>query len=67
MTDEFNNSRYYKLDRSHFGGKIYNYDFDGYTTISDIAQRIATDEKFDRMCAKNIMDREYRWIKKGLK
>lgn len=67
MTDEFNNSRYYKSDRSRFCGKIYNYDFDGYTTISDIAQRIATDEKFDRMCANNTKVREYRQIKKGLK
>lgn len=41
-------------DHSSFGGNIYNYDFDGYNSISSIASRIISDLKFDEQCRKNI-------------
>lgn len=41
-----------------FGGNIYNYDYDGYTTMSDIVARIESDRKFDERCKKNIEQRE---------
>lgn len=36
-----------------YGGKIYNYDFDGYTSMTDIADRIAKDFRFDKQCKRN--------------
>ena len=41
-----------KPDHSTYGGNIYNYDFDGYNSVSDIASRIVTDWKFDDKCRK---------------
>lgn len=49
-----NRIRNYKPNHSTFGGKIYNYDFDGYTSMNDIAKRIVSDWKFDEQCRKNI-------------
>lgn len=37
-----------------FGGKIYNYDFDGYESMSDVANRIISDWKIDEKCRKNL-------------
>ena len=59
MADEFSNPRHY-TDHSRFGGTISLYDYEGYNSISDIAQRIISDQKFDRMCAQNIEGRKYR-------
>ena len=42
-----------KPDRSTFGGNVYNYDFDGYNSISDITSRIISDWRFDEKCRKN--------------
>lgn len=53
MTENYYRTRNYKPDHSTFGGKIYGYDF-CYMTISDIAQRIISDWKFDEKCKKNI-------------
>jgi hypothetical protein len=40
-----------------FGGKITNYSFDGYTTMSDIASQIMSDWRFDEQCRKNVENR----------
>lgn len=48
----------YGADYTIFGGRIYNYDFEGYNSMADIASRIITDSKFDKKCAKNVKDRE---------
>lgn len=37
-----------------FGGKIYGYDFEGCVSMTVMAKRIATDEKFDARCRKNL-------------
>lgn len=44
-------------DHSTFGGLIYNYDFDGYNSLSSIAERIASDWKFDNTCKQNALNR----------
>lgn len=55
-------------DHTRFGGNIYNYDFDGYTSMSDIATRIISDRKFDEQCKKNIEQRnKQKNFKKGTK
>lgn len=49
------NTRYdYDNPNSHFGGIIYDMDFNtSYATKRDIAQRIASDWAFDKQCRKN--------------
>ena len=37
----------YKPDHSTCGSNIYNYDFDGYISMADMAERIISDWKFD--------------------
>ena len=44
----------YKPDYSTFGGVIYNYDFDGYVSMRDMAERIISDWKFDEQRRKDI-------------
>lgn len=41
-----------------FGGCVYPSDFDRHTLISEIADRIVTDWKFDNECRKNIISRD---------
>lgn len=48
MTNDFYRTGTYKSDPTTFGGVIYNYDFDGYNSLSDIASRIVSDWKFDQ-------------------
>ena len=57
-----NNKNYYKTssnytDHTRFGGIIYDYDFDGYNSITDVVNRIVSDMKFDEKCRKNIEQR----------
>lgn len=54
-------------NHSNFGGNVYNYDFDGYISMSEIAARIISDRKFDKQCRINAEQRnKYRNYKKGL-
>lgn len=48
----------YRPDYSTFGGRIYNYDFEGYNSLADIAARIESDKKFDRTCELNAKGRK---------
>lgn len=53
-------------DHSSFGGYVYNYDFDGYISMSEIAARIISDRKFDKLCKINSEQRtKYKNYKKG--
>lgn len=53
-------------DHSTFGGSVYNYDFEGYTSMSEIATRIVSDKKFDKQCRVNVGQRtKYRNYQKG--
>ena len=63
MTENYYRTRNYKLDHSTCGSIIYNYDFDGYVSMTSIAERIISDWKFDKKCQKLINNN----IKKGIK
>ncbi len=55
------NRNYYTLNnrnRSTFGGIIYNYDFEGYNSMSNIVNRIMSDKRFDEQCKKNAENRD---------
>ena len=54
MAENYYTTRNYKPNHSTFGGRIYDYDFYGHPTMSDIAERIMSDWKFDEKCRKNI-------------
>lgn len=49
MTENFYIPRSHS-NHSTFGGMIYDGDFDGYTSMVTIAERILSDEKFDKYC-----------------
>ena len=58
----------YKSDHSTCGGVIYNYDFDGYISMADMAERIISDWKLDEQCKKNAESRDNnKNYKKGIK
>ena len=58
----------YTTDHTRFGGNIYNYDYEGYNSMSDIASRIISDWKFDEKCKKKAENRDRaRNYKKGVK
>lgn len=62
MTIEKNNT----YSHNTFGGRIYECDFDGYTSINSIASRIFSDWRFDRQCKLNKRHTEnYKTNKKG--
>ena len=47
MTRNYYTTENYKSDYSTCGSKIYNYDFDGYVSMKDMAERIISDWKLD--------------------
>ena len=63
MTRNYYRTGNYKPDRSTCGSKIYNYDFDGYVSMTTMAERIISDWKFDEDCRKLANNN----IKKGVK
>lgn len=58
MTEAYYKTRNYNTNHSAFGGLIYNYDFDNYISMSNIAERIVSDSKFDKQCKRNIENRK---------
>ena len=67
MTETYYRTENYKPDHSAFGGKVYDYDFDGYNSIADITNRILSDLKFDNACRKNSENRDMKQkFKKGI-
>ena len=48
----------YKSDNSTCGSVIYNYDFDGYISMTSMAERIISDWKIDEKCRKNALNRD---------
>ena len=46
------------LSHRRYGGRIYGFDFNGYTSMSDVADRIKNDMRFDRYCMKNLEYKE---------
>ena len=58
MTRNYYTTGNYNVNHSTCGSKIYNYDFDGYVSITDMAERIISDWKFDDDCKKNAESRD---------
>ena len=58
MTRNYYRTENYKPDHSTCGSQIYNYDFDGYVSITDMAERIISDWKFDEQRRKDIETRK---------
>ena len=54
MTRNYYTTGNYKPDHSTCGRKICNYDFDGYVSMADMAERIISDWKFDEQRRKDI-------------
>lgn len=48
MTENF--YLYGRGTSSSFGGRIYESDFNGHTSLADMAARVASDWRFDRAC-----------------
>ena len=57
MTKNYYRTGNYKKDYSTFGGVIYNYDFDGYVSMTSMAERIISDWKFDEERRKDVLNR----------
>ena len=67
MTRNYYRTGNYKPDYSACGSKIYNYDFDGYVSMTSMAERIISDWKFDERCKKNAENRDKnKTCKKGI-
>ena len=58
MTRNYYTTGNYETDHSTCGSKIYNYDFDGYVSITDMAERIISDWEFDEQRRKDIETRK---------
>ena len=56
MTETYYKTGNYKTDHTTFGGIIYEYDFGGYTTMSDVISDIITARKFDEKCKKTLIN-----------
>ena len=54
MTRNYYITGNYKPDHSTCGSVIYNYDFDGYVSMTSMAERIISDWRFDNRCNKNV-------------
>ena len=68
MTRNYYRTGNYKLDHSTCGSVIYNYDFEGYVSMTSMAERIISDWKFDEDCKKNTENRDRnKNYKKGVK
>lgn len=63
MTRNYYTPINYNANHQNCGSKIYNYDFEGYVSMVDIAGRIISDWKFDEKCRKLSNNN----IKKGVK
>ena len=53
MTRNHYRTENYKPNHSTCSSVIYNYDFDGYVSMKDMAERIISDWKIDERCRKN--------------
>lgn len=56
MTRNYYTPNNYNADYSTCGILIYNYDFDGYVSMSSMAERIVSDWEFDEKCRKNAQN-----------
>ena len=67
MTRNYYTTGSYNVNHSTCGSVIHNYDFDGYVSITSMAERIISDWKFDDDCKKNAENRDRKKnYKKGI-
>lgn len=52
MTRNYYTPSNYNADHSTCGSVIYKYDFEGYVSMTTMAERIISDWKFDEKCRK---------------
>lgn len=52
ITEEFFRTGIYKPDYTTYGGEISLLDFEGHRTLVDMANKIASDFRFDKRCCK---------------
>ena len=57
MTKNYYRTGNYKPNHSTCGSVIYNYDFDGYVSMTSMAERIISDWKFDEERRKDLLNR----------
>lgn len=50
MVEDITREEFHKC----YGGRIYVQDFDKYTSMSEMAERIEKDFRFDRACRGNV-------------
>lgn len=53
MTETYYRTGNYKVDHTTFGGELSLFDFEGHRTLSNMAEKIASDLRFNEMCRKN--------------
>lgn len=53
MTETYYRTGNYKVDHTTFGGELTLFDFEGHRTLSNMAEKIASDLRFDETCRKN--------------
>ena len=58
MTRNYYRTENYKPNHSTCSSVIYNYDFDGYVSMTSMAERIISDWKIDEKCRKNALNRD---------
>ena len=58
MTRNYYRTGNHKPDHSTCGSVIYNYDYDGYVSMADMAERIISDWKLDEQYKKNAESRD---------
>ena len=58
MTKNYYRTGNYKPNHSTCSSVIYNYDFDGYVSMTSMAERIISDWKIDEKCRKNALNRD---------
>ena len=61
MTGNYYTPMNYNREHTTCSSRIYNYDFEGYISMADMAERIISDWKFDEKCRKDAKNH----IKKG--
>lgn len=54
----------YKHDPTTFGGYVYEYDYEGYLSMSEIAGRILSDMRFDKKCKKMALNGDVKRLNK---
>lgn len=59
MTMKIYQTPNYNTDHSAYGGEITLFDFEGHHTLSSMAEKIASDRKFDEKCRKRQLNRNY--------